>query len=177
MKNVLILSASPRRGGNSDTLCDQFGKGAAEAGNKVEKIFLGDRKIRGCTGCGVCNDTHECVWKDNMKEILDQMLAADVIVLATPVYYYSVCGQLKTMIDRVNPRYQEISDKEFYLIATAAEDTDTTFDGTVACFRGFLACLPGSVESGMVLGGGAWKAGEIQNTPAMKKAYETGKNV
>ncbi len=175
MKNVLLISSSPRRGGNSDTLCDQFMKGAAEAGHKVEKIFLGDKKIRYCTGCGVCNDTGECVLKDDMNAVLTKMLAADVIVLATPVYYYSVCGQLKTMIDRVNPRYTEIAGKEFYLIATAAEDAPATFDGTIACFRGLLACLPGSVESGMALGGGAWKVGEIQSTPAMKNAYEMGR--
>ncbi len=177
MKKVLILSGSPRRGGNSDVLCDEFAKGAESGGHAVEKIFIKDKTIHYCTGCGVCNNTHVCVQKDDMAEILEKMLASDVIVLATPVYFYSMCGQLKTLIDRVVPRYTEIADKSFYLIAAAAEDAPTTFDGTIAGFRGLLDCLPGAVEGGMVLGGGAWQKGEIQNTPAMKKAFEVGKNI
>ena len=73
MKNVLIISASPRKHGNSDTLCDYFAKGAQESGNHVEKIFLAEKNIGYCTGCGVCNETHLCVQKDDMKEILDKM--------------------------------------------------------------------------------------------------------
>ncbi len=67
MKQVLILSGSPRKGGNSDLLCDQFLLGAKEAGNQVEKIFLRDKKIGYCIGCGVCNTTHKCVLKDDTK--------------------------------------------------------------------------------------------------------------
>ena len=70
-KKVLILSGSPRRGGNSDTLCDEFMRGAEDTGNTVVKVFLGDYKINYCTGCGVCNGTHQCVQKDDMAEILD----------------------------------------------------------------------------------------------------------
>ena len=80
-KKVLILSSSYRKGGNSDTLCDQFAKGAAEAGNEVEKIFVNDKNIAYCKGCGVCNTTHKCVIKDDMAEILDKMVSADVIVM------------------------------------------------------------------------------------------------
>ena len=106
-KKVLILSASPRKGGNSDVLCDTFLRGATEAGHSVEKIFLRDKNIHYCTGCGVCNRTHRCVQKDDMAEILDKMVAADVIVLATPVYFYTMDGQMKTLIDRTVPRYTE----------------------------------------------------------------------
>ena len=88
MKNVLIISASPRKGGNSDTLCDRFAQGAKESGNNVEKIFIAAKNIGYCSGCGVCNSTHKCVQKDDMAEILDKMVSADVIVLATPVYFY-----------------------------------------------------------------------------------------
>ena len=93
MKNVLIISSSPRRHGNSDLLCDMFAKGAEESGNNVEKIFLKDKEINYCTGCGVCNTTHRCIIKDDMAEILDEMVNADVIVLATPVYFYSMAAQ------------------------------------------------------------------------------------
>ena len=104
-KKVLILSASPRKGGNSDVLCDTFLRGATAAGHSVEKISLRDKNIHYCTGCGVCNRTHRCVQKDDMAEILDKMVAADVIVLATPVYFYTMDGQMKTLIDRTVPRY------------------------------------------------------------------------
>ena len=100
MKNVLIISASPRKHGNSDTLCDYFAKGAQESGNHVEKIFLAEKNIGYCTGCGVCNETHLCVQKDDMKEILDKMVTADAIVFATPVYFYSMNGRMKNFIDR-----------------------------------------------------------------------------
>ena len=121
MKNVLIISASPRKGGNSDTLCDEFMRGAVESGNTAEKIFLRDKQINYCTGCGVCNSTHKCVQKDDMAEVIEKMLKADVIVMSTPVYFYSMDAQLKTLIDRTVPRYTEMRGKDFYYIVTAAD--------------------------------------------------------
>ena len=80
MKNVLILSSSPRRGGNSDTLCDEFMQGAIESGHRVEKVFLRDKTIHPCTGCGVCSQYKKpCPQKDDAAEIIGKMLAADVI--------------------------------------------------------------------------------------------------
>ena len=114
-KKVLILSSSFRKGGNSDTLCDQFAMGARDAGHAVEKIFLNDKHIGYCRGCGVCNTTHKCIQKDDMAEILNKMVEADVIVMGTPVYFYSMNGQMKTLIDRTVPRYEEISGKERHL--------------------------------------------------------------
>ena len=89
-KTVLVLSASPRKGGNSDTLCDEFVRGAKEAGHRTEKVFLRDHGINYCTGCGACNRTHECVQKDDMADVLHKMVKADVIVMATPVYFYTM---------------------------------------------------------------------------------------
>ena len=103
MKNILILSSSPRKNGNSDILCEQFIKGAKESGHNTEKIYISDMKINYCTGCGVCNTTSECVQKDGMEKIYEKMLKADVIVFATPVYFYSMCGQMKVFIDRLVP--------------------------------------------------------------------------
>ena len=100
MKNILIISASPRKCGNSDMLCDEFLRGAKESGNNVEKIFLRDTRVNYCLGCGVCNSTHKCIQHDDMADILDKMVKADVIVLATPVYFYTMNAQLKTLIDR-----------------------------------------------------------------------------
>lgn len=177
-KNVLVISASSRKGGNSDTLCDEFIRGAKEAGNTAEKVYLRDKTIHFCTGCGVCNETSVCVQKDDAAEILEKMVSADVIVLATPVYFYTMDGQLKTMIDRTVPRYTEIRNKEFYYIITAADTENANLEKTVESLRGFtLDCLPGAVEKGIIYGVGAWKVGEIKGTPAMQQAYEMGKQV
>ena len=127
MKNILIISASPRKGGNSDTLCDRFAQGAKESGHQVEKIRLSEKQIGYCRGCGVCNSTHKCIQKDDMAALLDKMVEADVIVLATPVYFYSMDGQMKTFIDRTVPRYTEITNKDFYFIMTAADTAAISF--------------------------------------------------
>ena len=119
-KKVLIISSSPRKGGNSDLLCDEFMKVAIEAGNEVEKIFLKDKTVHPCTGCSVCSMYGKpCPQKDDTAEIVEKMIAADVIVMATPVYFYTMSGQMKIMIDRCCARYTEITNKEFYFIIGA----------------------------------------------------------
>lgn len=154
-KNVIILSASPRRKGNSDILCDEFMKGAIEAGHDVEKFFLADKNINYCTGCGVCNTTHECVQKDDMKAILVKLLKADVIVMASPVYFYTINAQMKTLIDRIVPQYTSLSNKEFYFIITAADTDLNMMERSIECFRGFLDCLENPTEKGIIYGVGA----------------------
>lgn len=178
MKHIIIISASPRKNGNSDILCDRFAQGAQESGHRVEKIFLASKQIGCCRGCGVCSTTHQCVQKDDMTEILDKLVAADVIVLATPVYFYSMDGQMKTFIDRTVPRYTEITYKDFYFILTAADTEKASLARTMEAFRGFTEdCLTGAKEAGIIYGVGAWKAGEIKATPAYDEAYEMGKRV
>ena len=177
-KKVLVISSSPRRGGNSDLLCDQFTSGAEESGNNVEKIFLKDKKINYCTGCGTCIDRgKKCSQKDDMAEVLDKMVDADVIVMATPVYFYTMCGQMKTLIDRTCSRYTEITNKDFYFIITAADDSKPAMERTLEEFRGFINCLDGANEKGIVYGTGTWNMGDIKGKPAMKNAYEMGKQV
>jgi multimeric flavodoxin WrbA len=116
-----------------------------------------------------------CEQKDDMAQILDDMVAADVIVLATPVYFYTMCAQLKTLIDRTVARYTEITDKDFYFIVTAADGSKASLERTIEGLRGFTSCLPEAKEKGIVYGTGAWKAGDILASPAMKQAYEMGK--
>jgi multimeric flavodoxin WrbA len=177
-KNVLILSASPRKGGNSDLLCDEFLRGAREAGHRAEKVFLSGLKIGYCAGCGVCNRTHACVQKDDMTELLDKMVKADAIVLSTPVYFYSMDAQLKTLIDRTVPRYTEISNKDFYYILTAADGDRSMLNRTVEAIRGFTQdCLDGANERGILYATGVWGAGEVRSTPYMREACEMGRSV
>lgn len=176
-KKVLILSATPRRGGNSDVLCEQFARGAREAGHEVEKISLRESKINYCTGCGTCFHKKPCPQKDDMPQILDRMVAAQVIVMATPVYFYTMNAQMKTLIDRTCSRYTEITGKDFYFIMTAADAGREAMDGTIDSFRRFLSCLDDPREKGFIYGTGAWHVGEIQRTPAMQQALDMGKSI
>ncbi len=177
-KKVLIFSGSPRKSGNSDLLCDQFMRGAKEAGHEAEKIFLRDKRINHCLACGACqSDGGKCVQKDDMAEVLDKMIAADVIVMATPVYFYTMNGQMKTLIDRTYARYTRISGKEMYFIMAAATGSKQALERTLEGFRGFTSCLSGAREQGVIYGTGVFDKGDVKGSKAMTQAYEMGKNV
>lgn len=176
MKKVLVLSASPRMHGNSDLLCDELMRGAKESGNEVEKIYVHRQKIGYCMACYACRNTGQCIQKDDMTNIIEKMIEADVIVLATPVYFYAMDGQLKTLIDRTLPAYTKIRDKDFYLIATAADEKEA-MERTIDGMMGFTDCLPGAKVKGVVYGAGAYLPGEIKGTQAMNEAYLYGKNI
>lgn len=176
-KKVLILSGSPRKNGNSDILCDEFMRGAIEAGNQVEKIRVAEKKVGYCRACYTCKETGVCAIKDDMAEILQKMIDADVIVLASPVYFYSIDAQLKAVIDRTVARWLEVRDKEFYYIVTAADEELSSADTTIACFRGYADCVEGAKEMGIIYGMGAYEKGTIKDKKAMIEAYEMGKSV
>lgn len=175
-KNVVIISGSPRKEGNSDTLCEEFLKGCQEAGHQVKKITLRDKEIKFCRACYACRKSGVCIQKDDVPAILQEMEAADVIVLATPVYFYSMAGQVKTLIDRCLSCGARLADKEFYFIATAA-DGKPEMARTIDALRGFTDCLPGARVCGTILGAGAWQLGDIQGNPAMEEAREMGRQV
>lgn len=177
MKKVLILSGSPRKGGNSDILCDEFAKGALESGNEVEKIRVAEKNITYCRACYACKENGVCVIKDDMAELLQKMIDADVIVLSSPVYFYSIDAQLKAVIDRTVARWLEVKDKEFYYIVTAADEEKEAAETTINCFRGYADCVEGAKEMGIIYGMGAYEKGEIRNSPAMNNAYNMGLNV
>lgn len=177
-KKIAILSATPRRGGNSELLCEEFRRGAEEAGQAAELVRLRERRIGYCSACDACQKNGgRCVQPDDMAALLEQLIAADVIVLATPVYFYTMNAQLKTAIDRCYARYTEIAGKEFYFLVTAAVGEQQQLERTVESLRGFTACLGSATERGIVYGVGAWNAGDIRKTPALAQAYELGKNV
>lgn len=176
MKNVLILSASPRKHGNSDLLCDRFLDGAKNAGNHAEKIFLRDKKINYCLACDACKKNGgTCIQKDDMAGILEKIIAADVLVLATPVYFYTMNAQMKTLIDRTVARFPSLGTKEVYIIIAAADSSKPAMERTIEGFRGFFACYPDMTEKGIIYGTGAWQAGDIKGSEPMDEAYEMGK--
>lgn len=176
-KKVLILSGSPRKNGNSDILCDEFARGAIEAGNDVEKIRVAEKSIGYCRACYACRGTGVCAIKDDMAEVLQKMIDADVLVLASPIYFYSIDAQLKALIDRTVARWLEVKGKEFYYIVTAADEEQASADTTLACFRGYADCVNGAVEKGVVYGMGVYEKGKIKDKKAMNEAFEMGKQV
>ena len=178
MKKILILEGSARANGNSCILSEEFARGAAEAGHSVEKVMVARKKLSGCLGCNACyRNGGTCVQKDDMEEIRAKMLEADVIVLASPIYFYSMTAQMKTLIDRTYAFFNQLAGKTFYFIVTCAA-TDASFTGTMlASLRGFTCCVPEAKEGGVVLGIGAMEAGEVRTSAAMQQAYEMGKNV
>jgi multimeric flavodoxin WrbA len=179
MKKVLVISGSPRKGGNSDILCDEFIKGALSAGNEVEKVRVAEKKIGYCLGCYYCREHGgRCVLNDDMGDILQKIIDADVLVFATPVYFYSMSVQLKTLIDRTVARWTEISNKDLYYIATAAEEDKDTLDTTLACFHGFARCIDGYEEKGTLYGKGVYEKGAVLNRPELVLiAYEMGNSI
>lgn len=178
-KNVLIISSSPRKGGNSDTLCDEFSRGAKESNNHVEKIFLKDKTINYCTGCGLCveNNNTGCSQNDDMTEVLDKIINSDIIVLATPIYFYAMSAQMKTLIDRCCARYTQIKNKDFYFILTSADTEKTSLERAVESFRGFLDCLENVKEKHIIYATGVWKMGDVNKTDFPQQAYILGKSV
>ena len=178
MKKVLIISTSPRKGGNSEILADEFAAGAREAGHNVEKICLHDKTINFCKGCLACQKTLHCVIHDDANAIVQKMKDADVLVFATPIYYYEMCGQMKTMLDRANPLYPaDYAFRDVYLLAAAADTDKSAMDGAVKGLEGWIACFEKARLAGTVFGGGADAVGTIQGNPALKEAYEMGKRV
>lgn len=174
-KKILILSGSPRKGGNSDILCDRFAAGATDAGHEVEKIRVAEQNIGYCRACYACRETGVCVVRDDMAALLQKMIDAEVIVLASPVYFYSIDAQLKAVIDRTLARWTEVNNKEFYYIVTAA-DGENAAETTLACFRGYADCVDGAREMGVIYGMGAYEKGDILNSPAVEQAYRMGRN-
>ena len=177
-KKVLVLSGSPKKNGNSSILCDQFIKGAEEAGNTVEKLYIKDKEINYCVGCAACQRNNGvCIHKDDMPEILNKMIEADVIVLSTPIYFYSMDAQMKTVIDRTFARYREMKDKELYIIVTGGADAEHYFETAIDGLKGFAVCLPNAKINGIIYGINSSEAGDVRNTEAMSKTYEMGKFV
>lgn len=177
-KKVLVISTSLRQQSNSDALAEAFMRGAEEAGHEVEKISLRGKDIRFCRGCLSCQNTGQCVIKDDMISITQDMHDVDVIAFATPVYYYEMCGQMKTLLDRANPLYgSDYRFRNIYLFTAAAEDEEEVQQRAVNGLEGWIACFPKAHLSGSVFAGGVTGMGEIVGHMALTQAYEMGKDV
>ena len=179
MKKVLIVSSSPRRNGNSEVLCNLFARGATKPGVEVEKLNLNDYQIAPCLACEYCrNHDNQCFKHDDANKIIQKMIDADIWVLATPVYFYSLSAQMKLLIDRFFAREHEIRNSEkrrkvYYVITSGAPDL-SAHQGTIESLRGFVEVLKTVDETGVVNGAGAFEIGDAKNHPAYDLAYEMG---
>ena len=179
MKNVLIISSSLRGGSNSEILAHEAEKGAIDAGNVVEFINLKGKDIKFCIGCLACQKTGKCVQKDDMAEMIAKVQNDDVLIFATPLYYYEMSAQLKTLSDRCNPLYpQENKFKDVYLITSSYDDAKNASDIAANGLGGWVACFKQSRLAGVLAGGGLNEPKDaITNENLLHKAYELGKNV
>lgn len=178
MKKILIISTSLRGVSNSHLLAESFAKGARDAGNDVELITLHDKEIRFCIGCLSCQKTGKCVFKDDAPAIVEKMHDADVLAFTTPIYYYEMSGQLKTLLDRANPLYGgDYRFKDIYMLTTAADDEKSTPERAVSALEGWIECFDRARLAGTVFAGSVTEPGEIKGHPSLKTAYEMGSKI
>lgn len=178
MKRVVVISTSLRAGSNSDMLADQFVAGAKAAGNEVEKISLVGKEIRFCKGCMGCQKISKCVQKDDVNDIMAKVLQADVVAWATPIYYYEMSGQMKTLIDRMNAMYRmDYQFRDVYLLTTAAEDEPETPRRAEMGLTGWIDCYPKSRLAATLFCGGVDEARAITGNIKLQEAYKLGEQV
>ncbi|MBQ3765253.1 MAG: flavodoxin family protein [Bacteroidales bacterium] len=178
MKRVIVISTSLRHGSNSDMLADQFVEGAQSAGNDVEKISLMGKDVQFCKGCLACQKLGRCVIKDDVNDIIAKVLEADVVCWATPIYYYEMSGQMKTLIDRLNAMYPlDYKFRDVYLLTTAAEDGEETPKRAVAGLTGWIDCFPKSRLAGTLFCGGVNDPRDIVGNNKLQEAFELGKAI
>lgn len=177
MKKVLIISSSPRKNGNSQALCVQFAAGAEAAGNQVHLIRLSEKKIGFCYACDGCmRNGGTCVQKDDMAEMLRLFQKADVLVFATPIYFYGITAQMKTFIDRTYPIWQNLGEKEVYYIISAGLGKDIV-DRSLGDLDGFVEHLEKYDIKGRIYATEVMDAGLVKETELMNTAYLMGRSV
>ena len=178
MKKILIISTSLRAGSNSEILAHEVEKGAKEKGHKVTFVSLKGKKINFCKGCFACQKLGKCVIKDDANKITEKIKNSDVIVWATPVYYYEMSGQMKTLIDRANSLFSsDYKFKKVYVVSTAAENSKQAKTCVLHGVQGWVDCFDGVKLCGNVAGT-ANDPNEIKSmTKLLKQAYGMGKKI
>ena len=176
--NILIISGSPRKGGNTEMLVDAFAKGTMEH-HQVEIVSVRDYKVNPCLGCNACftNDDHTCVQKDDMSAIYEKMSQADMLVIASPVYFYGISAQLKAVIDRFhNPIRDTFHIKKMALLLVGAASLPELFD---AILTEYNLCLKffNIEDAGKILVRGAKDRGDIKGTHFLEDAYQLGTSI
>lgn len=178
-KKVFVVSSTFRKNGNSEILANEFARGAKDAGHEVEILYLRDITMGFCKGCLACAKTGTCVIKDDMTPLVEKVAEADVLCFATPVYYYSLSGQLKTFLDRVNPLYgRNIGPKDVYFMASALDHDPAAVDTPIKDMEGWAGCFDGVELKGVVKALQTDETGDVLKFPdVLAQAYAYGKNL
>lgn len=179
MSKVLIITTSLRAKSNSDVLAERLLAGAKDAGHHAEMISLKGKTIKFCIGCLACQKTQQCVLKDDAVAIAEKVKNADTLVFVTPIYYYEMSGQMKTLLDRMNPLYpSDYKFRKVYLLSVAAEDEEETPEKAISGMQGWVDCFEKAELVGSLFCGGLNNAGEaIGKKEAQDEAYQFGKSL
>jgi multimeric flavodoxin WrbA len=176
--NILVLSGSPRKGGNTDLLVDAFVKGASPK-HHVEVVSVHDYKINPCMGCNACfrREDHACCQKDDMQIVYEKMAKAEMLVIASPVYFYGLSAQLKTVIDRFhNPIRDTFHIHKMALLLVGAASLPELFDSILVQYELCLKFFK-MEDVGRVLVRGAKDKGDVKNGDSLQKAFELGQSI
>ena len=180
-KQIVILNGSPRRKGNTSALVRAFTEGAEKAGHIVREFFLSDMNIHGCKGCFSGHSTKECpcIQRDDMDQIYPAVRESDVVVLASPLYYWNLSGQLRTAMDRLFALEENDGNllrghDRFGVLLMAAEGHD--FEDVQAYYSHLMKHLRWT-ELGHVLAGGNADVGDIDEKPELQQAYALGQSI
>ncbi len=191
MKKILIVQGGGRPGGNTAQLADAFARGAADAGHQVDRISLSRVQVNGCTGCNACRYGKPCVQKDGFSELIPQILEADLIAFASPLYFWTLSARLKAFIERFyclaerddDPpfgRYERYPVRDCALLMTSADDLFWTFEQAVSYYRFAVVRYIGFRDRGVLLAGGCGDTNgrpQIAQTGHLQRAYAFGQSV
>lgn len=179
MSKITVLVGSPRKNGNTEILADAFIKGAEQAGNKVTKIRLSERKVNGCIGCDYCTKNDgKCVQKDDMRAIYDALYDTNVVVLATPIYCYGITAQLKAVIDRFYAALtRPFPATSAVFLAVYADESSSEADMAIAHYRTLVSRGMRLEDRGVVTAGGVFEKGDIVGHESLARAEELGRSI
>lgn len=191
MKKMLIVQGGGRSKGNTAQLADAFRKGAEDAGHSVETVSLLKKEVKGCIGCNACRYGKPCIQKDSFNEMVPMIKEADLLVFASPLYFWTISSRIKAFLERFyclaqedpNPplgRYEKYPVKDCALLMTSADNFFWTFEQAVSYYQFTMVNYIGFHDKGMLLAGGCGDTNgkpQIQGTGWLEKAYEFGKTV
>lgn len=179
MSKVLVISTSLRAKSNSDILTEQLIQGAKDAGHDVEHISLKGKKIGFCIGCLACQKTQKCVQNDDAAVIAEKVKEAETLVFVTPIYYYEMSGQMKTLLDRLNPLFpSDYRFRKVYMLSVAAEDEEYVPEKAVSGLQGWVDCFEKAELAGSLFCGGMTASNEAaERNEELNEAYQFGKNL
>ena len=175
-KNILVLVGSPRHNGNTELLADAFIKGAVEEGNKVTKYVLQGKKILPCIDCQACFKDGKCILEDDMDEVYELLRTTNILVLASPVYFYGISAQLKALLDRLHNPVRDTFPINSSVLLSVCADTAEAFIPSIAMYKAIGRYL-GWEDKGIVTVSDVENKGDIAGRAELNLAYELGKKV